>query len=169
MCADYRSFGSPLLIKSGNSGLKVIAIFTESVPECFSDMPLALQEKFPPEHRFESGTRMRCIYDVVATESRVLADDLFLVDERLWYECVYVKFHHVISGDFDFISLPCITGRIRVVSPTFPFAPESFLPLSFSPRVVSPPGRFAHFPVHPWIISPTFPFAPESFRPLIKF
>ena len=83
MCADYRSFGSPLLIKSGNSGLKVIAIFTESVPECFSDMPLALQEKFPPEHRFESGTRMRCIYDVVATESRVLADDLFLVDERL--------------------------------------------------------------------------------------
>ena len=37
--------------------------------------------------------------------------------------------------------------RIRVVSPTFPFAPESFRPLSLSPRVVSLPGRFAHFPV----------------------
>ena len=59
--------------------------------------------------------------------------------------------------------------RIRVVSPTFPFAPESFRPLSLSPRVVSPPGRFAHCPVRPWVVSPTFPFAPESFRPLIKF
>ena len=38
---------------------------------------------------------------------------------------------------------------IRVVSPTFPFAPESFRPLSLSPRVVSSPGRFAHFPVRP--------------------
>ena len=33
------------------------------------------------------------------------------------------------------------------------------------------PGRFANFPVRPWVISPTFPFtpsrfAPESFRPL---
>ena len=58
---------------------------------------------------------------------------------------------------------------IRVVSPTFPFASESFRPLSFSSRVVSPPGRFAHFPVRPWVVSPTFLFAPESFRPLIKF
>ena len=38
---------------------------------------------------------------------------------------------------------------IRVVSPTFPFALESFRPLSLSPRVVSPPGRFAYFPVRP--------------------
>ena len=63
-----------------------------------------------------------------------------------------------------------ITHRwIRVVSPTFPFAPESFRPLSLLPRVVSPPGRFAHFPVRPWVVSPTTLFAPESFRPLIKF
>ena len=59
--------------------------------------------------------------------------------------------------------------RIRVVSPTFPFDPESFRPLSFSPRVVSSPCRFVHFPVRPWVVSPTFPFAPESFRPVIKF
>ena len=45
---------------------------------------------------------------------------------------------------------------IRVVSPTFPFAPESFRPLSLSPRVVSPPGRFAHFPVRPWVVSPPY-------------
>ena len=60
-------------------------------------------------------------------------------------------------------------SRIRVVSPTFPFAPESFRPLSLSPPVVSPPGRFAHFPFRPWVVSPTSPFAPESFRPHIKF
>ena len=46
---------------------------------------------------------------------------------------------------------------IRVVSPTFPFAPESFRPLSLSPRVVSP-----------LVVSPPFPFAPESFRPLSR-
>ena len=56
---------------------------------------------------------------------------------------------------------------IRVVSPTFPFATESFRPLSLSPRVVSPPGRFAHFPVRPlsrfalfpvrpWVVSPPY-------------
>ena len=59
---------------------------------------------------------------------------------------------------------------IRVVSPTFPFDPESFRPLSRSPRVVSPPGRFALFPVRPRVVSPTFPCVSESFRlPLIKF
>ena len=35
------------------------------------------------------------------------------------------------------------------------------------------PGRFAHFPVRPWVVSPTFPFAPSrfaagSFRPLSR-
>ena len=56
---------------------------------------------------------------------------------------------------FDAISRPWFY-RIRVVSPTFPFAPESFRPLSLSPRVVSPPGRFAHFPVRPWVVSPPY-------------
>ena len=77
-----------------------------------------------------------------------------------------------LSSSFDVVCrmyscLPFL--RIRVVSPTFPFAPESFRPLSLSPRIVSPPGRFAHFPVRPWVVSPTSPFAPESFRPLINF
>ena len=27
------------------------------------------------------------------------------------------------------------------------------------------PGRFAHFPVRPWVVSPTFPFAPSRFAP----
>ena len=27
------------------------------------------------------------------------------------------------------------------------------------------PGRFAHFPVRPWVFSPTFPFAPSCFSP----
>ena len=36
------------------------------------------------------------------------------------------------------------------------------------------PGRFAHFPVRPWVVSPTFPFAPNrfapgSFRPLSRW
>ena len=53
----------------------------------------------------------------------------------------YIRTHH--KGK----KLPSV--RLRVVSPTFPFAPESFRPLSLSPRVVSPPGRFAHFPVRP--------------------
>ena len=44
-------------------------------------------------------------------------------------------------------------GGIRVVSPTFSFAPESFRLLFILPRVVSP----------------NFPFAPESFRPLTLF
>ena len=83
MSADYRALGSPVLIKSGKYGLKVISILTDSVPECLTDMPTTLQERFPQEHRFESGTRMSCIYDVMAIESRLLADDLFLVDERL--------------------------------------------------------------------------------------
>ena len=29
----------------------------------------------------------------------------------------------------------------------------------------SNPGRFAHFPVRPWVVSPTFPFAPSRFAP----
>ena len=30
---------------------------------------------------------------------------------------------------------------------------------------VTNPGRFAHFPVRPWVVSPTFPFAPSRFAP----
>ena len=68
-----------------------------------------------------------------------------------------VKYEHVAEDNLEVLLVFCIrptiiimlTRRIRVVSPTFPFAPESFRPLSFSPRVVSPPGRFAHFPVRP--------------------
>ena len=41
-------------------------------------------------------------------------------------------------------------------------------PISISPRVVSPPSRFAHFYVRPWVVSPTFLFAPELFRPPFK-
>ena len=82
MCGDYRSLGSPVLVKSGN-GLKVIAILTDLVPECFTDIPKQLQHQFPPEHRFESGPRTSFIYDIMSTESKVLANDLYLVDERL--------------------------------------------------------------------------------------
>ena len=59
---------------------------------------------------------------------------------------------------------------IRVVSPSFPFAPESFRPLSLSPRVVSPPDRFAHSR-SPLSRFAHFPFVPESFREteIIKF
>ena len=83
VCADYRSFGSPLLTATGTSGLKVIAMTIESVPECFSDLPTKLQERFPPEFRFQLATKLSSVYNVVSTESRHLADDLFLVDERL--------------------------------------------------------------------------------------
>ena len=58
------------------------------------------------------------------------------------------------------------SSRIRVVSPTFPFAPESFRPLSLSPRRFapgsfrplsrSPLSRFTHFPVRPWVVSPPY-------------
>ena len=41
--------------------------------------------------------------------------------------------------------------RLRVVSPTFPFAPESFHPPSRSPL-----NRFAHFPVRPRVVSPPY-------------
>ena len=69
-------------------------------------------------------------------------------------------------------------GRIRVVSSTFAFAPESFRPFSLSPGVVSPPGsfrplsrsplsRFAHFPVRPRVVSPPYKilFLVLLFRP----
>ena len=59
-----------------------------------------------------------------------------------------------------------LSKRIRVVSPTFPFAPESFRPLSLSPRRYvpesfrplfrSPLSRFAHFPVRPRVVSPPY-------------
>ena len=80
---DHRSFGSPVLTKSGTAGLRVVGILNETVPECFSDLPNKLQERFPPEFKFELATKLSHVYNIVATESRCLADDLFLVDERL--------------------------------------------------------------------------------------
>ena len=80
---------------SGIYSLKVIEVLTESVTDCFSNMSLALKERFPPKHtRFESGTRTSCNYDGVASESRVLADDMFLVDETLLGLLIYC--YHVI-------------------------------------------------------------------------
>ena len=46
--------------------------------------------------------------------------------------------------------------RIRVVSPTFHFAPSRFAPMSFRPLSRSPLSLFAHFPVRPWVVSPPY-------------
>ena len=80
---DYRSFGSPLLAVTGRSSVKVIAITIESGPECYFDLPSKIQETFPPEFRFQLATKMSSVYNIVSTESRDLANDIFLVDERL--------------------------------------------------------------------------------------
>ena len=108
-----------------------------------------------------------------------LPSSCLLFGDDFFFVCLFVLRLNVPVNNFSVMSgrshgggrfrTPDLSLRIRVVSPTFPFAPESFRPLSLSPRVVSPPGRFAHFPVRPWVVSPTFPFAPESFRHLIKF
>ena len=46
-----------------------------------------------------------------------------------------------------------------------PLLIQMFIKVAFSPRLSVNPGRFAHFPVRPWVVSPTFPFAPSRFAP----
>ena len=71
------------------------------------------------------------------------------------------------------INCPLSTQRIALAGESslgaHPFCWLCRAPTHFSAN----PGRFAHFPVRPWVVSPTFSFAPSrfvpgSFRPLSR-
>ncbi|XP_053377909.1 uncharacterized protein LOC123528709 [Mercenaria mercenaria] len=80
-CMEYRAQGAPVITNSGPSGAEVLAIVTRSLPECFLDLPKKTQDRCI-EYRFEAATKMSSLYERLITETRVLADDIFVKDKN---------------------------------------------------------------------------------------
>jgi len=74
-CANY-------FIYPGTSGAVVLGILTFSVPDCYSDLPRDAKERFK-SYRFEVATKTASIYEKIALESRVLANDIFTRDKSI--------------------------------------------------------------------------------------
>lgn len=66
---------------TGPSGAEVLAIVTRSMPECFTDLPKKTQERCL-EYRLEAATKMSSLYERLVTETRVVADDIFVKDKN---------------------------------------------------------------------------------------